>query len=285
MKRKKKVKVHRVLILITAVLVFIFGAMLLIEGILKDNNPIDEPVGEEPIKEPTKEPEKEPEEPVEEPVEEPEKPDETEEPKAPISENSVEDDIIILENPGAIDVLVNRINNLPNTYAPTDLIKITEVPTVLSNPEVNQLREPAYNALKNLFAAAKEEGYKLFARSGYRSYNTQVSLYSSYVANHGKAAADTFSAKPGQSEHQTGLSMDITCEAMNFQLDDTFGETQEGKWVAENAHKYGFIVRYPKGKEDITGYMYEPWHIRYLGIDLATEVYESGLTLEEYFEQ
>ena len=72
---------------------------------------------------------------------------------------------------------------------------------------------------------------------------------------------------------------------MNFQLDDTFGETEEGKWVSENANKYGFIVRYPKGKEDITGYMYEPWHIRYLGVELATGVYESGLTLEEYFEQ
>ncbi len=78
--------------------------------------------------------------------------------------------------------------------------------------------------------------------------------------------------------------MDITCAAMNFQLDDTFGNTDEGKWVSENAHRFGFIVRYPKGKEDITGYFYEPWHIRYLGVELATKVYESGLTLEEYME-
>lgn len=285
MKRKKKLKMHRILIIV-AVLLFLFGAMLLIKGKLNDNNPADEPVSEEPSeepeKEPTKEPEKEPLEPGEEPAAEPTEP---EKPGAPVSENPTDKNVIIVENPEAIDVLVNRNNNLPDTYVPSDLIKLTEVPTVLSNPEVNQLREPAYEALKNLFQGAKEDGFDLYARSGYRSYNTQVSLYSSYVANHGQAAADTFSAKPGQSEHQTGLSMDITCEAMNFQLDDTFGETEEGKWISENAHNYGFIIRYPKGKEDITGYMYEPWHIRYLGVELATDVYESGLTLEEYFEQ
>ncbi len=281
---KKKLKLHRILILVTILLVFLFGALLIIEKMSKDNTtPIDEPVNEEPEK-PSDEPATEPEEPGDEPNEP------IEEPQEPIEEPSAEDpteqDIIIVENPGAIDVLVNRKNNLPDTYVPEDLITLADVPTVLSNPEVNQLRKPAYEALIELFKAAEEEaGYDLYARSGYRSYNTQVSLYSSYVKNHGQTAADTFSAKPGQSEHQTGLSMDITCEAMNFQLDDTFGQTEEGKWVSENAHRFGFIIRYPKGKEDITGYMYEPWHIRYLGVELATEVYESGLTLEEYFEQ
>lgn len=285
MKRKKKLKLHRILIIVTVLLLSFFGAMLLIEGKSNDKNPAEEPVNEEPSEEPIKGPIEEPQKPSEPDKEQVEKPDDTEKPEPPVSKEPNNQDIVIVENPEAIDVLVNRQNNLPDKYAPKDLVKITEVKTVLSNPEINQLREPAYDALKNLFSAAKENGYELFARSGYRSYNTQVSLYSSYVANHGQAAADTFSAKPGQSEHQTGLSMDITCEAMNFQLDDTFGETDEGKWVAENAHKYGFIIRYPKDKEDITGYMYEPWHIRYLGTDLATEVYESGLTLEEYFEQ
>jgi D-alanyl-D-alanine carboxypeptidase len=104
------------------------------------------------------------------------------------------------------------------------------------------------------------------------------------VSANGQEAADKFSAKPGQSEHQTGLAIDITCEAMNYQLDYSFGVTDEGAWVKENAHRFGFIIRYPEGKEDITGYMYEPWHLRYVGVDLAEEVYNSGLTLEEYFE-
>jgi len=192
--------------------------------------------------------------------------------------------IVIIEKPDAIDVLVNKTYNLPSTYVPQDLVSLDDVPTVLANPEVNQLRKVAYEALKELFEAAREEGYFLYARSGYRSYSTQSSLYESYVKNHGQSAADKYSAKPGQSEHQTGLAMDITCEAVNYQLDSIFGDTEEGKWVSENAHKYGFIVRYPKGKEDITGYNYEPWHIRYLGKELATEVYESGLTLEEFFQ-
>lgn len=291
MKRKKKLKMHRILIIVTVLLLFLFGAMLLIDGIAGNKeNPSEEPVNEEPSDKPAEEPVKEePSDKTEEPEEEPaaEEPNEQETPvEDPTAENPPDQDIVIVENPEVIDVLVNRISNLPDTYVPADLVKLTDVPTVLSNPEVNQLRSAAYEALKLLFTAAKEEaGYDLYARSGYRSYNTQVSLYSSYVANHGQAAADTFSAKPGQSEHQTGLAMDITCEAMNFQLDDTFGETEEGKWVSENAHRFGFIIRYPKGKEDITGYMYEPWHLRYLGVELATDVYESGLTLEEYFEQ
>lgn len=281
MKKKNKLKMRRILVIITVLLLFLFGALLIIKGMTKDKEeaPQEEPVSEEPIEKPSEEP-AEQEEPVKEPEKEPEVPQEEPQTEEPSGET------IIIENPGAIDALVNRKNNLPDTYVPDDLVKITDVPTVLTNPEVNQLRKSAYEALIELFKAAKDEaGYDLYARSGYRSYNTQVSLYSSYVANHGQAAADTFSARPGQSEHQTGLSMDITCEAMNFQLDDTFGQTEEGKWVSENAHKFGFIIRYPKGKEDITGYMYEPWHIRYLGSELATDVHESGLTLEEYFEQ
>ena len=285
MKKKKKLKIHRILIIITVLIFIIFGTFLIIEVMTKDKEtPQDVPTTEKPVEKPSELPSEEPVEEPKEPVEEPtEKPDDTQEPS---TEEPIDEDIIIVQNAGDINVLVNRINNLPDTYVPEDLVKLTDVPTVLSNPEINQLRKPAYEALKELFTAAKsEKEFDLYARSGYRSYNTQVSLYSSYVANHGQAAADTFSAKPGQSEHQTGLSMDITCEAMNFQLDDTFGATEEGKWVAENAHRFGFIIRYPKGKEDITGYMYEPWHIRYLVVDLATEVYESGLTLEEYFEQ
>ena len=284
-KRRVKIKIHRIIILIVALLLLLFGVKLLIDSITgkNENLPVEGPSVEEPIKEPEEETTGH-SDAQENPQDKPETPGE--EPKEESKGEDTPEDVVIVENPEAIDVLVNRTYNLPDTYVPGDLVKLTDVPTVLSNPEVNQMRSVAYEALKQLFTAAKDEAaYDLYARSGYRSYNTQVSLYNSYVANHGQAAADTFSAKPGQSEHQTGLVMDITCEAMNFQLDDTFGDTEEGKWVSENAHRFGFIVRYPKGKEDITGYMYEPWHLRYLGVELATEVYESGLTLEEYFEQ
>jgi D-alanyl-D-alanine carboxypeptidase len=192
--------------------------------------------------------------------------------------------VVVVSNPDDIDALVNRKNELPGTYVPNDLKKLEDVPTVLNNPEVNQLRQSAYDALKELFKAALDEkGFELYARSGYRSYNTQDSLYNSYVSSNGQEAADKFSAKPGQSEHQTGLAIDITSGTMNFQLSDKFGETEEGKWVSENADRFGFIVRYPKGKEDITGYMYEPWHLRFVGKELAGKIKESRLTMDEYF--
>ncbi len=286
MKRRTGIKWHRVLMLAALLMMLLFGVIYAIEGRFgKEKGPAEEQV-ENPREEPKEEPKEEPvtEQPGE--TQNPGEPSETQNPGTPSNEIPSGQDSVTVENPDTIDVLVNRKNSLPETYAPDDLVKLTDVPTVLSNPEVNQLRKAAYEALKELFEAAKDEKeYTLYARSGYRSYGTQVSLYGSYVNNHGQAAADKFSAKPGQSEHQTGLSMDITCEAMNFQLDTTFGKTEEGKWVAENAHRFGFIVRYPEGKETITGYMYEPWHIRYMGKELATKVYESGLTYEEYLEQ
>jgi D-alanyl-D-alanine carboxypeptidase len=181
-------------------------------------------------------------------------------------------------------VVVNKERSLKETYVPEDLVKITDVPTLLASKEVNQLRKPAAESLTKLIEAAKEElKIQIYARSGYRSYRTQESTYNGYVKSYGQAEADKFSAKAGQSEHQTGLSMDISSESVNFMLEEDFGDTVEGIWVAENAHKFGFIIRYPKGKEDVTGYQYEPWHIRYLGVDLATKVYESGFTLEQYF--
>ncbi|MCQ6559782.1 M15 family metallopeptidase [Paenibacillus mendelii] len=181
----------------------------------------------------------------------------------------------------SIQVFVNKQNSLAKDFAPEDLVDV-DVPTVLQNPEVNQMRKEAAEALKLMFSKAEESGYKLYARSGYRSYKTQEALFDGYAARSGQSAASRFSARAGQSEHQTGLAMDITSESVSLQLSEDFGETAEGKWVSENAHRYGFIIRYPKNKEDITGYMYEPWHIRYLGVDTATKVYESGLTLEEY---
>ena len=125
-------------------------------------------------------------------------------------------------------------------------------------------------------AAAYEDGISLYIVSGYRSYDTQYYIYWDYVSSDGQAEADRYSARPGHSEHQTGYAFDLNS------LDQSFGDTPEGIWLKENCYKYGFIIRYPKEKESVTGYMYEPWHVRYLGKDIATSVYNSGLCLEEY---
>lgn len=154
-------------------------------------------------------------------------------------------------------LVVNKTYPLPSSYAPG-------WETEASGP------------LWEMIAAAKKEGIKLWMTSGYRSYYDQEYIYNGYVKRDGQEKADTYSARPGHSEHQTGLAYDLN------DLDWNFGETPEGKWVAENCHKYGFILRYPEGKEEITGYMYEPWHIRYVGVEKATEIFESGLCLEEF---
>lgn len=141
------------------------------------------------------------------------------------------------------------------------------------NPGLDSEAESAFNTLSE---AAANQGLDIYLSSGFRSYETQARIYGSYVDSYGKESADTFSARPGYSEHQTGLAIDVNT------IDDSFAGTPEAEWLAKHAHEYGFIIRYPKGKESITGYKYEPWHIRYLGVEKATEVYNSGLTLEEF---
>lgn len=183
----------------------------------------------------------------------------------------------------ATDAMINKKRRLPASYIPSDLVRV-DVPTILNFEEVNHLRKPAADALADMFAAAKaEEDFTLCARSGYRSYKTQVSLFDANVRAYGREYADQFSAKPGTSEHQSGLAMDITAEVMNYQLEQEFGQTPEGLWTAENAHRFGFIIRYLEGKEGITGYAYEPWHLRYVGKALAGEIFAGKLTLEEYY--
>ena len=127
--------------------------------------------------------------------------------------------------------------------------------------------------------AASSAGLSIRVVSGFRSYNTQNNLYNNYVNRDGRAAADTYSARPGHSEHQTGLAADINL------VDDSFEYTSEGQWLNNNAYKYGFILRYPKGKTSETGYIYESWHYRYVGVDLATKLYNGGnwISLENYF--
>lgn len=143
----------------------------------------------------------------------------------------------------------------------------------------NGLTSETINAFNNMKADANAIGLNLYNSSGFRSYYDQQYIYNNYVKRDGKEAADRYSARAGHSEHQTGLAFDLNT------IDWSFEYTQEGKWVNDNCHKYGLIIRYPKGKEEITGYMYEPWHLRYVGEELAKALYNNGnwITIEEYF--
>jgi len=174
-------------------------------------------------------------------------------------------------------ILVNKSTSLDKNYVPSDLVWVD-----LRGVRETQLRQEAADALEKLFKDADSKGITLYCCSGYRSYETQQELYQENVNTYGQKQADLVSAKPGQSEHQTGLAMDVTAESVNLDLDETFGETPEGEYVKNNAYKYGFIIRYPADKTAITGYAYEPWHLRYVGTDAATTIHEKDITFEEY---
>ena len=173
--------------------------------------------------------------------------------------------VVDADSPVRIDgvLIVNKTYPLPESYA-------------------YGRDETAFSQLCALFSAAKAEGFALKVASGYRSFADQRYIYNGYVAANGQEAADRFSARPGHSEHQSGLAFDVN-HPDSKELLTAFGDSPVGIWIAENAHRYGFIIRYPKEKESVTGYMYEPWHLRYVGEDLAADLYESGLSVEEHF--
>ncbi len=141
--------------------------------------------------------------------------------------------------------------------------------------------EEAITALNALYAASEADGLPMYTVSGYRSYATQESVYAGHVERRGQEGADLVSARPGHSEHQTGLAFDVNGSDSSTVLATRFGETEEFRWLDEHMADYGFILRYPEGKTDWTGYAYEPWHIRYVGVELAQKIHESGLTVEE----
>jgi len=204
-------------------------------------------------------------------------------PAVTIEKNS--DGLAVITNTDSLLVLVNKKRNLSSKYIPEDLV-IPDVEFSFSGDSPKkQMRKIAADALEELFAAAKEDDISLKAVSGYRSYATQKSIFDRNAELKGAEVANRTSAHPGQSEHQTGLAMDVSSASANYELETTFGDTKEGKWLAKHAHEHGFIIRYPEGMQDITGYTYEPWHVRYVGKDIAEAVYDSGLTLEEYMEQ
>ncbi len=188
-----------------------------------------------------------------------------------------------LDQPASPWWVVNKTRPLPAGYEPDDLV-VPEVRRRLSGAEQMQFSNQAVPDLTAMFSAAGNEGVTLVFGSGYRSEALQRQFYNSYVARDGQAAADRYSARPGTSEHQTGLAFDATSVSQACHLQICFEDTPEGKWLRENAHTYGFIVRYPNGKESVTGYQYEPWHMRWVGRELAEEMHNTGIaTLEEFF--
>ncbi|GMK39908.1 putative carboxypeptidase YodJ [Paenibacillus sp. CCS19] len=187
--------------------------------------------------------------------------------------------------PFSIAVIVNKFIYLPSSYTPSDLV----YPNVqfLSNEqtEKRKMRREAAKALERLFDGARKDGVHLSGVSAYRSYSTQKWLFQHYVNRDGYAAAVKYSAIPGTSEHQTGLAIDVSGEDGKCAVSSCFADTKEAKWLSKHSAEYGFIVRYPKGKESITGYKYEPWHIRYIGpAAMAKEIRDRGITLEEFLD-
>ena len=188
-------------------------------------------------------------------------------------------DVPDLTSLDSITLIVNKQHGLPEDYEPQDLV----TPEVTLAKSSITLRAQAAEAIRVMFDAAAEEGISLMIGSGYRSYEYQKNLYNNYVERDGERQASRYSAKPGMSEHQTGLAVDLSGSNGECYLKECFKETEEGFWLKDNAWKYGFILRYPEGKEDITGYIFEPWHYRYFGIEEAAKIQESGLTVEEYY--
>lgn len=181
-------------------------------------------------------------------------------------------------------ILVNKNNYLDKNYKPDDLAPI-EYYAKDRSAEARFMRAEAASHFNKMMLAVREAGYEVVMTTAYRSYGFQSILYNNYVEKYGQAEADKFSAEPGYSEHQTGLGVDVTAPSVEYALTDAFDQTAEWKWLVENAADYGFILRYPKGKAGITGYMYEPWHFRYVGIGAAKTITERKITLEEYIDK
>jgi D-alanyl-D-alanine carboxypeptidase len=183
--------------------------------------------------------------------------------------------------PSSMWAIVSKTHPISVDYIPASL-KIPDVDTNTSKSDLERsVRSDIAAPLKTMFDQANAAGYQLMIGSGYRSATLQASYFNSLASSVGEETANQSIARPGQSEHQTGLAADISMISQQCYLNECFADTSDGQWLVNNSYKYGFILRYPKGKETITGYQYEPWHFRYVGIDLATALHDSGLTLDE----
>ncbi len=189
------------------------------------------------------------------------------------------DELKVIADGDYLLALVTKETTLPSDYEPDDL---RPVPDYMYPSRDMKLRKEALDHLIKLWHAAEQDEVILHILSAYRSYDYQKGLFQSYAERHGEEAANRFSARPGQSEHQLGTTVDFG--GTPFDLTADFADTEQGRWLAENAHHYGFALSYPESKEHITGYVFEPWHYRYIGVDAAVEWKESGQTLKEYLE-
>lgn len=180
-----------------------------------------------------------------------------------------------IKDPNNYLVLVNKYNKLDSDYVPSDLVNINS----RYSSGTQKLRKNAALAFEDMAKVAKADGLSIRAISTYRSFSYQENLYANYVNKNGDEQANRFSAKAGYSEHQTGLAVDIDNRSLSY---TNFGKTKAFTWMKENAHRFGFILRYPESKTNITGFMYEPWHYRYVGIEIATFIYNNDLTFDEY---
>ncbi len=189
----------------------------------------------------------------------------------------------VKDNTKGLYTLINKAHSLSTDYVPDNLV----VPNINlvghAYEERSKVSKIMVEDLESMFSDAKAEGLDLFLLCGYRSYSTQQALYHENLQSTGKNHSNSV-AIAGNSEHQLGLGIDLTTQSLDFKLSQEFENTREGAWIGKNAHKYGFIIRYPKEKEHITGFIYEPWHLRYIGdMDLTTYCYENKLTLEEIY--
>lgn len=222
------------------------------------------------------------------PVEEPE-PTEPADPTDPPDQPQAGEAAGYSENPKPAEetglmILVNKEYYLSRDYVPDDLAPIRYYAADRS-PEGRYMIKEAADQFNRMAEAAATDGLEIVMTTAYRSYGFQSTLYNNYVKAHGQKEADRFSARPGHSEHQTGLAVDISAPSVGYALTQDFEGTPEWNWLMEHAREYGFILRYPKGKTQITGYMYEPWHFRYVGVEPAKKIEESAITLEEYLSQ
>lgn len=212
-----------------------------------------------------------------------EKPDSSDSQSYTVEEPEIAEAAYSIDELDSLWLIVNKTRPIDLGYVPDGLRDVNVVKREDKSASELQLRDEAATALEAMFADAKKESIDLLMGSAYRSADLQATYYNSYVATYGQAEADKFSARPGTSEHQTGLSVDVAPVSRNCYLEICFADTPEGMWVAEHAHEYGFIIRYPNDKTDITGYQFEPWHLRFVDTELAGELYRTGQTLEEYF--
>jgi D-alanyl-D-alanine carboxypeptidase len=204
-------------------------------------------------------------------------------PPAPKLEKKPEQSKVNLDikAPSSLNVLVNKKVGLnPATYRPVDLV----VPNIKVSPDDSKdeqsVREVIRADLEEMIKDSTKQNLSLVMNSGFRSFELQAFYFNNYVRSYGEAEARKFSAQPGFSEHQTGLSFDMSTSDKKCYLEICFAETKAGIWLAENSYKYGFILRYPEGKEEITGYQFEPWHFRFVGKDVAKEVFDKKVTYE-----